>query len=477
MFDFQGALPAAARVERATSRPRPRVRATAGTRFSAGEIIDNLEHNPDLVGSKWYGEPDTIGIAQQMMRDPQVRAAHNLRINPVLRADWAAIPAEDASDYDVECAKLLDQNLFHLLNWQAELRKIFWYKRDGFSLLEVTDAACPIDAAQYPLHPGNGRAVLITGLHHVPAWTVRGWVPKTGNRRQLDSIEQWKTERGMMLGTHKVTASKLLRFTEDQEGANFGGVAQWRSAYPPWMLKIKFLAIDAIKHDRYGIGMPFARQPKEGEGEVNEADVDAMDDILENIRANAKMYAQLPPGWDLSILTPELDMGTNIEIAIERCNRDIFANMGAGFAPLGDAKFGSFALAKVHDNHFALATECDANFIANVLMHGADGWSPVRRFVELNYPGAKMPRIVARNLPVYDYRGDIETLTKAAKVGLIARTETLSREILEKSDFTADGQEDAFAEAAKKAERIAARGEEQNGGNGNREDKEPADDD
>ena len=56
-------------------------------------------------------------------------------------------------------------------------------------------------------------------------------------------------------GEHYIDASRLLRFTWDQEGANFTGLAPLRSAYGPWKTKLTEQDVRGVWLG-FGVGAP-----------------------------------------------------------------------------------------------------------------------------------------------------------------------------------------------------------------------------
>lgn len=407
-----------------------------------GEALETLEHNPALTGNRWYGSPTRIGECQKMMKDSHVRAAVAYRCNPIRAGLWEIIPTGDRP-IDIEAARFQQEYWIKRLNWDRILCDILLFHRDGLSLMEQTDVATQVDRGLFPLHQGNGIGVVPTGLHHIPAWTVDEFFPNANNPRELASFNQW-VGHGIADGSTRavdVRRDLILRFTQAQEGSNFTGVATLRSAYGPWKVKLTLTVVDAIKHERFGLGVVVGKLPENW----SESDRDAFEQTLYEWRINEKGALILPFGYEVDITGASKSEGTDVNASLERCNRDIFINVGAQFASLGDAKFGSFALAQTIEGQFGLGIEGDAKFIEGVFNHGSDGWSPIRRINDLNYPSASPPALRVRNLPIHDYAESLKSLAELVKAGVIRPDEDLEISSREKLKATAPNQANRFS--------------------------------
>ena len=410
--------------------PRIKPKGGAGTNIRGG-FIDDLDHNSNLHNEKWYGEPHTIGIADKMIRDAHVRKSLDYVTGPLRAAHWTFEPASN-SEIDREIAAFCDYVFFENINWDRTLQHILKYKISGFSLLEQTDAARAIPADRFPNHPGKGQGVVITGLHHRPAWTVDRWHQSKTNPQQIEAITQFIIgSDGEKAGFRRVEADRLIRFTENQDGGNFEGLATLRSAYGPWKIKIALQVIESIKHERQGIGTPTIRLP---EGAIDE-DIDTAQTILSEMRAHQKGYLILPHGYEFTWESTAIGDGTAISEAIERCNRDIAVNVGAGFMLLGlTGKTGSFALATSQQGQFEIGLEGDARFISDTFNSGADGWSPIERIVRMNYgEGVAVPKMAAQNMPTRDWSKILPVVHNLSMSGVLTAddvTESFVRKVL-----------------------------------------------
>lgn len=399
----------------------------AGSQITAGTILDD-DQNADLRNEKWYGEPQTIGISRKMERDPHVSQSLTTKRAPLIAALWDFEPASK-KPVEVEAASYMAYLLFERSNWFEFLTNATLYMRDGSSLIEETDDVSPIPADRFPLHPGKGTGVVITGLHRIPTWSVKYWHQRQDDPTKLDAITQYLIgSDNEKPGWNRVPADRLIRFTMGQEGANFAGLSYLRRAYGAWKVKQTCLLLDAMRHDRYGIDTPTIKLPEN----ATEEDFDQAQTILSELRAHEKGYLALPFGYEFKWEGGQEGAGSAIGETIERCNRDILFSVGAGFTLLGlQGATGSYGLAQSQQGQYEIQLEIDAKLIANTINFGLDGWSIVERMVRLNYgEGVGLPRLVARNMPTKNWAAIlpvIHNLTLSKHITPSAQTEAFIR--------------------------------------------------
>lgn len=175
------------------------------------------------------------------------------------------------------------------------------------------------------------------------------------------------------------------------------------------------LVIDAIKHEREGVGTPTAVLGPEAQ----EGDIDKLAISLAQLRTQEQGYLIVPHGYEFDWKAG--GGGSDLNTAIARCNIDIAFNVAAGFMNLGlTGKVGSFALGGTQQGQHHMYASSHAKFVESVFNHGADGWSPVRRIVELNYgKNAPVPKLKATNLPTRDWQEVAKTIAMLAQSGVV----------------------------------------------------------
>jgi len=308
------------------------------------------------------------------------------------------------------------------------------YVTNGFHLEELTDDTQAIPVNRFPSHPGGGTGILPTGFHHRPSWTVYGWQQSKRRSSWIDGVQQYTqggdAEPG---GFVDIPASRLLRITYDQDGADYTGLAVLRSAYQPWKLKIAFLTIDAIKHERTGVGIPSITLSEK----ADEEDISKAEEILAEMRANEKGYIVLPEGYKFEWTGAGESSTSNLDAAISRCNIDIAHNVATGFMLLSlTGGTGSRALAGTQQGSYHLTIDSHGALVSEALNLGSDGFSPVERLVRQNYgQDAGIPRLAPRNLPTRDWHRVIETVSKSVAAGVLTADAPLEAQMRESIDL------------------------------------------
>jgi hypothetical protein len=276
-----------------------------------------------------------------------------------------------------------------------------------------------------------------TAFHQRPAWSIHRWFQSKQDPSQLEAVEQWlagsDTEK---TGFLRAPADRLIRFTWDQEGADFDGLAPLRSAFPAWRAKVAFMTIDAIAHERHGVGTPYAIAGPDAADE----DLDAAEQILAELRAQEKTYALFDNGWTFDWKSG--GSGTDLHQAILRCNQDIAINVGAGHMMLGQVGPGSYALAGSQEGQLHRETDAHARFVATILHRGADGWSPVERILRANYgDDVEVPKPKAFHLPTKNWESIAKTYATLVNSKAMRRTAKSEDAIREAMDLPAFDEE------------------------------------
>ena len=370
-----------------------------------------------------------------MMRDPVVNMTLNQLADPLSAARWFFDPPPNATPLDLEVADFLQWAFIERHAWRQLIRRtVRSYAAYGCELLEVTDDALPIPTSRFPNHPGGGVGIAPTGFHQRPTSTITKWHKSPTNGAQLQAVEQLlHSSDKEPIGYVRLSSGRLMRFSYDQEGAYYPGNAILRPAYQPWKLKIAFLSIMGIKHERTGVGTPSLTLP---DMDPADADIEAAVKILSEMRAHEKGFLLLPNGYEFEWQGAGEGDTSNIEAAIAYCDSAILYNISAGFMNLGqnDNSGGSYALGITQQDAFHLFVEQQAAFLTDAINIGQDGQSFVERYVRLNYgPNVAVPRLKARNLPTRPWLAILDMINQSAVTGVITlddRLEVEARDVM-----------------------------------------------
>ncbi len=336
----------------------------------------------------YYGYPDTgeyltkldgfagRTIYDEMRRsDAQVQATLRAITLPIRRAIYNIESASDDSK-DVEIAEILEKRLLYdmTMTWDDTLRHALLMLPFGFSILEKVWEIADGFIMPRKLDPRLPQS-------------VTGW-KYNKEKRRLVGPTQVDTDGNII----ELPIEKILVFTSDKEGDNWEGIPILRSAYKPWYIKSDLEKINAIKHDRHGVGVPDITVPPG----INpgSAEWEAAEDLGESIRAMEKGYIVHSADYAVNILGSGSDAkGTDALPSIKYYDEMIAKSMLAMFINLGTTETGSRALGGSFIKVFLDSVQACADYIAEVISRFL-----IKEWVNYNwtvkeYPALKVSRI------------------------------------------------------------------------------------
>ena len=157
-----------------------------------------------------------------------------------------------------------------------------------------------------------------------------------------------------------IPIEKALHFRTKSRKDNPEGRSILRSAYRSWYFKKRIQEIEGIGMERDLAGFPVITGP-EGLDLWDTEDPDmasmlaAAQNIVTNIRRDAKEGLVLPDGWKLELLSAGHRRQFDTNQIIERYDTKIMTTVIADFLKLGQQSVGSFALSSDKTRLFALA--------------------------------------------------------------------------------------------------------------------------
>jgi len=312
-------------------------------------------------------------VFEEMRRsDPMIRAVRDAVDLPIIRASWSVEPASDSAQ-DQEIAEYVERNVLRGMTttWRSTVRHALLMADFGFSILEKV----------YELRDGMTwcRKLDPRLPTSVDSWTYDKAKHELTHVVQIDSTSYKKIE---------IPIERVVVFTNRREGDNWEGISDLRAAYGSWWMKNILLKINAIKHDRYGVGIPVATAP---EG-VTHTDTSwgEMEATLEAIYAQEKSYIVLPNGWTVALLSSEGGKaGTDVLPSIRYLDERIAVAVLAQFLNLGSTETGSRALGESFIDFFLLSLQERADYIAETLNEFF-----VKELVDYNWEGIEeYPRL------------------------------------------------------------------------------------
>lgn len=360
--------------------------------FNFGGFIRGEDFNPEMDAQT------AIKNFDEMRRsDSQVHAALEVVKLPIRTADYELDPSDPDDPQANEIAEFVQWNLFDGMTttWDDLIRQALLMLDFGFMLFEKVWTVA--DDGPY-----QGR-IVIHKLAPRPPRTLWQWF--TDEDGALLSIKQLAVKSGTYQFLD-IPASKLVRFTYQQEGDNFTGISMLRSAYPHWLIKKNLYLIDAIRATRFGVGIPRAKL-KPGYKPTTE-DRAAMALMLQGLSSHQHAYLIEPEQVDIDILMPQgVQGGAQLLPSIQHQNEQITRNILAQFLDMGGkSQGGSRALGASAMDFFLNAIESIADQICDVINKQV-----IKDLVDMNFEVQKYPTL----RPVGIQETDVKSLAAAAQ--------------------------------------------------------------
>ena len=334
--------------------------------------------------AKLDGAAGRIIYDKMRRNDHQVKAVLSAITLPIRQADYYMEPGSEEEE-DVKIAKILEKALLEemTITWDDTVRHALLMLPFGFSVLEKV----------YEYRDG---LILPRKLDPRLPQSVLRWKYDKERRRLTHMIQQdtdWKEI--------EIPIEKLLIFTTEKEGDNWEGISILRPAYKAWYIKDTLEKINAIMHDRWGVGIPEMTVPKgieRGTPQWNEAQK-----LLEEVHANEKGYILKNEGWLFEVKGGEKGKGTDVLGSIKYYDEAIATALLAMFISLGSSKTGNRSLGETFFDAFLMSIQAFADYIAEVINRFC-----VRELVDLNwevenYPTFKVKRVQSLALQAIGY--------------------------------------------------------------------------
>lgn len=262
-------------------------------------------------------------------------------------------------------------------------------------------------------------------------------------QRMQHSIYAWETEDGGTGITQKflhdskgndtvsIPDEYLLTFSFRKEGDNYEGRSILRAAYKHWYIKDNLYKIDAVKHERLGIGIPVIYLPK---GATTD-DKEEAETILENLRGTEQTYVVLPSDqWKLEFMDLKGGAASDPSKSISHHDRQISKSILAQFMELGaESSSGSYALSEDQSSLFTLGLAAIAKQFAEVVNKGL-----IEELTLYNFDlkeGQTMPKLTFSKLGDVDYEKLTQSINNLVEGGVLGVDDSLEDHLREVMDL------------------------------------------
>jgi hypothetical protein len=358
-----------------------------GVAFYNGQI-DNDEFNSKLTGTE-----GTETYDRMRRSDAQVAALVNAVQLPVESADWDVELPQDEREAEKITDEMLDfarYNMFTLIDYQAFLRHATSCVWPGFSFFEIV----------YALKEGR----LVFGkIAPRLATSLYNWL--TDGRGDLEGIQQQVWLDGAYQYP-KIPRDKIALFTYNKEGNNYEGQSLLRPVFKHFFIKDELYRLDAIRSERYAVGVPKFTLP-----ENYDDDLFAMMEAAGAAwRGAEQSFIILPNGAEVEILQVDGGQALDLVPMITHHNEEIMKVGLAQFISLGTTQTGSRSLGEVFTDFFYDAEESFADMIARSIEREV-----LWPLMDLNYPNKPRPRMVYKDLGAVALGEMVETLEKVGE--------------------------------------------------------------
>lgn len=167
-----------------------------------------------------------------------------------------------------------------------------------------------------------------------------------------------------------IPIDRLVCYVWDQEPGNWVGRSIFRPMYRNWLCKDRLLRVDAIKHERNGVGMPVIEAPEGASG----PQIQMLDKMAQEFKAGERGGGAVPYGTKLRLVGTEGSLPDTVA-SIRFHNEEMARSMLMMFMQLGQTESGSRALGQTFLDWFSLQQEMIADWIADTATeHIIEDW-------------------------------------------------------------------------------------------------------
>jgi hypothetical protein len=157
-----------------------------------------------------------------------------------------------------------------------------------------------------------------------------------------------------------IPIDQLVAYVWDQEPGNWVGRSMYRPMYKNYLIKDRLLRVDAIKHERNGVGMPIIEAP-EGASKTQIADLDKM---AQEYKVGERGGGALPFGAKLTLVGTQGTLPDTIA-SMRFQNEEMARSMLMMFMQLGQTETGSRSLGKTFIDWFSIQQEMIADWLCD----------------------------------------------------------------------------------------------------------------
>jgi hypothetical protein len=168
----------------------------------------------------------------------------------------------------------------------------------------------------------------------------------------------------------KLPIDHLVGYIFMQEPGNWIGRSMYRPMYRNWLVKDRLIRVDAIKHERNGVGMPIIEAPPD----ASPQQVKELDQMAQEYKAGERGGGAVPSGTKFTLQGTQGTIPETIG-SIRFHNEEMARSQLMMFMQLGQTETGSRALAGEFIDWFKIAQEAVGNWIRDTSTeHIVEDW-------------------------------------------------------------------------------------------------------
>src|SRR5664279_1651913 len=172
-----------------------------------------------------------------------------------------------------------------------------------------------------------------------------------------------------------IPVDRLVAHVNDKEGGSWYGHSYLRSLYRMYVLKDRLLRVDALKHERNGMGVPIAYAPPN----ASEGQMKLLNQLAQKYKAGDGSGGSMPNGSKLELVGVSGSLPDTLA-SIRYYDEQMARRFLAMFTQLGSTQSGSRALGSTFVDFFTLAQQSAAETYSRTTNAHA-----IEDLVDLNY--------------------------------------------------------------------------------------------
>lgn len=375
----------------------------SGTQVLKGVSYNTEDYNPALR------QQGLMRVYDQMRNDSEVAASLDRISGPLLAASWDIEPSEDDPKGE-EIADFVREVLITRSEkqsatdgtWTDFLRQAMLMLPFGFMAFEKvwgTDL--------------KGRQVYAKFATRLPKsfYEFRFDINTGQFKEALQRV--WK---GSDWKEAVIPAEKLILFIHGREGDNLWGRSLLRTCYHAWAVKQGVFDVEAMRIERFGMGIP-EYKVRDGADDPSAEEKAAAEKVVRELRSHERQGVYSPSSLELVIHYPTSGDSGAIEL-LNYCDAQIARSIGQEWVQLGDTNSGSRSLGEQKIQHAMLRLQGMGKLLEETINEQAIHDLVVRNFgARPGYPtcqvedldkmgGTMMAEIIAKLTPTSALRVD-----------------------------------------------------------------------